>query len=679
MNEHSVKSRIELLKREIAFHDELYYDKNHTMISDLEYDALRRELESLYAEYPEYLDQFSDVINQVGYQPNQRFEKVKHLYPMLSLANAFDFDEVGDFIDKIKKFLGFSKDVPIEFCCEPKIDGLSFSAIFKNGVLYKAATRGDGEWGEDITENIKNVIQFPHRISTETEVEVRGEVFMLKSDFTHLNIKQSRENKQTFANPRNAASGSLRQLDARITKERKLNYYIWGGVLEGAVTQYGMLKVFADLGFKINNHMKLCKQKHELESYFQNILSKREHLSYEIDGLVYKVNDFTLQSRLGVVGRAPRWAVAHKFPAQQAITEIKEISLQVGRTGAITPIAELIPVLVGGAMVSRATLHNEEEIERKDIRVGDHVIIERAGDVIPKIVRVIKEQRPVGSNPYVFSGICPICSSPAPKVDGEAVRRCTGGIKCEAQIVEKLVHFTSKAGFNIDGLGEKQIKDFYTWGIVRYPSDLFSLEERNFLIQLDKRDGWGKKSAQNLFENIEKSREIPFNRFIYALGIRYVGEVTSKHIAKSFKSFDLLYDKLNKEEIVERLSNIGGIGEAVIGSMVNFFEDDFNRLEINKLLEKIKVLDYVDSIKKNDLTDQLIVFTGSLTMQTRSEAKAVAERLGARVGTSVSKNTDLVVVGESAGSKLKAAVKLGVKVISEAEWMELIQNAPNGI
>lgn len=669
----SPNERIKELRKEIEKHNKLYYEDDSPKISDAKYDALKHELEDLEKKSLTQQDLFSPT-QTVGYAPSGKFKKVTHQRPMLSLDNAFEVDDVIDFTDRIHKFLKLDEKQVIEFICEPKIDGLSFSAVFKNGQLHHAATRGDGQVGEDITENIKTVIDFPTSVSLKDDFEVRGEVYMNKLEFIELNKQREIHGEQVFANPRNAAAGSLRQLDSSITKERGLRYFIWGGYIPDAKHQKDFHDKFKALGFSTNQLVKTAESVEDLMSYYNMISEIRADLQYDIDGVVYKVNSLTLQERLSDVGRAPRWAIAHKFPAQKAITKIKDIIVQVGRTGALTPVAILEPIGVGGVLVSRATLHNEDEIRRKDFRVGDTVTIQRAGDVIPQVLEVDLTKRPSGTKEYHLPLNCPVCNSPTERDEDKAIRRCTGGMKCEAQIIEKLKHFVSKGAFNIDGLGEKQIEEFHEKHLIMTPADIFRLQEKNPNIQ--NWEGWGEKSVSNLFNSIEISKTITFDRFIYSLGIRYIGEVNSKLLAKHFVNLDNLLDLRNDLLSKEALLNIEGIGDVVADSILHFLAEPFNLQIISELLKYVSIREYKLEIVSSPITGKNVIFTGTLTAFTREEAKDKAEKLGAKVVSSVTSKTDYVIAGSDAGSKLKKANELGIKVLSESEWLDLI-NQPS--
>jgi DNA ligase (NAD+) len=665
-----IKATIEELRQEIGRHNELYHKLSAPEISDAEFDFMMRTLEELEEKYPEFKT-VSSPTQKIGFAPDEKLPKVKHEHPMLSLANAFDVAEVEDFIKRVKRFLN-SED-GITFQCEPKIDGLSFSAVFDKGELIYAATRGDGEEGEDITANIRQVKGFPDRITYNQRFEVRGEVYMSKTDFFALNAKREEAGEKLFANPRNAAAGSLRQLDPSITKERGLRYFVWGGYCEDLSSQNEMLHFLEKLGFTYNNKIKLVSSLADIEAYYSELEEIRSELEYDIDGIVYKVNDFNLQERLGNVSRSPRWAIAHKFPAEKAISKILDITVQVGRTGAITPVAELQPVNVGGVEVQRATLHNEAEIIRKDFRIGDTVVIQRAGDVIPQVIEVVKQERHEGANPFRLPSSCPVCGSPV-VADGDGIiKRCIGGLKCKSQVVEKIKHFVSREAFNIEGLGSSQIESFYADGIITDPVDIFTLPERNQTLPqpIEQREGWGDKSKSNLFAAIQKAQNVTLDRFIYALGIRFVGDNTAKMLAREFSTLDRLLKTVKGDGAIEALLSIDGIGQKVAEAVVSYFQDPYFLELVHKLHDVLTIQGYVMDIKETALTGKTVVFTGTLTTMSRAEAKASAEKVGAKVASSVSKKTDYVIAGAEAGSKLKKAQELGVQVVSEEEWQAL--------
>ena len=677
-------AELEHIAREMAKSDIAYYQQDNPYLTDAEYDSLKRRNAELEARFPQLVRPDSPS-KKIGAPLSSGFKKVPHRFPMLSLGDVFSIDEVEDFVLGVKRFLNTAEN--IVFMAEPKIDGLSFSARYENGLFVQGATRGDGITGEDITENLKTIKELPRHLSGSFPdvLEVRGEVYMKKSDFFALNEKYEAAGKKTFANPRNAAAGSLRQLDPKITAERNLSIfaYTWGEVSQRVWnSQADFFNHLREWGFPTNPLNHLCPDVSEIETNFQHLMEIRASLDYDIDGVVYKVNDIALQERLGFLTRTPRWAVAHKFPAEQAVTTINDIRIQVGRTGALTPVADLEPVNVGGVIVSHATLHNEDEIKRKDIRIGDSVIIQRAGDVIPQVVQVLTDKRPADSKEFVFPDKCPVCGAHAIREEDEAVRRCTGGLTCPAQAKERLIHFVSRDAFDIAGLGDKIIESFYAEGILRNPADIFTLENRNSGddlfsaaqgLHLERREGWGKKSVDNLFQAINAKRTISLPRFIYALGIRQVGTATARLLAKNYSRFtDFMQDMINKE--TGKLVSIDGIGVSMATDMVEFFQEPHNINIIKALLEQITVEDFVDSSRTDSpLSGKTIVFTGTLERLTRSEAKAKALSAGAKVAGSVSKNTDYVVIGTDAGSKAAKARELGIKTLNEDEFLNLLQ------
>ena len=679
ITEDEAKKQLEYLAKEIEKADIAYYQNDAPYLDDAAYDKLRRLNDALEAKFPALIRNDSPS-KRVGAMVKSEFKKVELSVPMLSLADIFSEEELKDFIMSIKRFLNSSDD--IIFTSEPKMDGLSFSALYVNGIFTRGSTRGDGKIGEDITENLKAIRGFPLFLNKEApEVfEVRGEVFMSKADFLALNQKNEEEHKKTFANPRNAAAGSLRQLDTRITKERRLSFlvYTWGEVSEIRwKSQVEFLEYVKELGFPVNPYNKVCHNEQELLNSFETLMENRADLPYDIDGIVYKVNDLELQKRLGFLTRTPRWAIAHKFPAEQAITRLNNIRVQVGRTGALTPVADLEPVNVGGVLVSHATLHNEDEIKRKDIRIGDMVIIQRAGDVIPQVVSVLTEKRSTELPEFQFPTVCPECGAHAIREEDEAVRRCTGGLSCPAQAVERLKHFVSRKAFNIEGLGDKVIDEFYKEGIIKTPYDIFTLEERNKpadlfsasqSLNLENREGWGKKSVSKLFDAINKSKSISLQKFIYALGIRQVGTATAYLIAKHYHTFTAFMSAMVQQDL-QLLVSIDGIGPAMAKDIVEFFKEEHNLAVINDLLSVISIEEFEGIANTtSEIFGKTIVFTGTLTTLTRSEAKSKALAFGAKVAGSVSTNTDYVIAGENAGSKLKKAQELGVKVITEEEF-----------
>lgn len=692
-----MKQKIAELRKELSKHDVSYHTEDDPKISDAKYDELRKNLLKLEEKYPE----FQDLSSKVGAKPSEGFSKVVHKKPMLSLANAFYRKDLADFMDRINRFLGnvpslendlFSSNNSsfIPLFCEPKIDGLSFSARFENGKLAQAATRGDGEIGEDITQNISTIEGFPHILNINNPpkiFEVRGEVYMNKQDFADLNRRQQEIGGKIFANPRNAAAGSLRQLDSQITKSRKLSYFAYGigetsedFICDSQKQFFNILKSF---GFCIEPHSKLCSSLDELMSFYQEISDARYSLQYDLDGMVYKVGEFALQDRLGFISRSPRWAIAHKFPAQSSKTVIEKITIQIGRTGALTPVAELVPVNIGGVIVSRATLHNSDEISTKDIREGDLVIVQRAGDVIPQVVEVDLSKRPINSEPFVFPKICPSCGSQVIKTDEDVVLRCLNKVSCPAQIVEGLKHFVSKNAFDIEGLGKKQIDNFCSEGRIKNFVDIFKLEEAEKTSEnpLIEKEGWQDKSVKNLFEAINNKRKIELRRFIYALGIRHVGENTAKLIANNFESFANFKTKMsemaeskNIEENQDWQDFVGidGIGKKMAEAIIGYFRKPSNLELLEGLNLELQIIDAKNN-KNNDspMAGKSIVFTGTLELMSRAEAKEKAENLGMKVSGSVSSKTDFLVAGSEAGSKLKKALELGIEVLNEEEWINV--------
>jgi DNA ligase (NAD+) len=674
------------LGAEIAEHDRRYHGEDAPTISDAEYDALRRRYNALENAYPDLADAQS-LNRKVGAAPSKEFAKVRHVVPMLSLGNVFADEEVEEFCARVHRFLGLAETAPLAFTAEPKIDGLSCSLRYERGKLVQAATRGDGYEGEDVTANVRTIGEIPQTLADAPPVlEARGEVYMAHADFAALNARQQAAGKPLFANPRNAAAGSLRQLDPRITAERPLKFfaYAWGELSAPiAKTQKGAIDAFKRFGLPVNPQTKLCHSAAEMLSHYHAIEAQRATLGYDIDGVVYKVDDLALQERLGFVSRSPRWAVAHKFPAEQAKTIVEAIEIQVGRTGALTPVAKLKPVTVGGVVVSNASLHNEDEIARLDVRVGDTVVVQRAGDVIPQILEVVADKRPHGTKSFVFpqdaegNFVCPICGSAALReIDektgkADVVRRCTGRLVCAAQAVEGLKHFASRNAFDIEGLGDKQIELFFKEGLFRVAADIFTLAARDGQGRppLREWEGFGDVSARNLFAAIETRRHIVFNRFLYALGIRHVGETNARRLARHFADFKTLRDAARASDATDALSGIDGIGPAVIESIVDFFAEPHNEAAIDALVKEVTIEPMPALETGHPLAGKTIVFTGSLERMTRDEAKAMAERLGAKVSGSISAKTDLVVAGPGAGSKLTKARELGVETIDEEEWL----------
>jgi DNA ligase (NAD+) len=677
------------LTTEIAEHDLAYHQNDAPTISDGAYDALRRKLLALETSYPS-LKTDASASNKVGAAASAKFAKAKHVVPMLSLSNAFEDVDASEFVSRIRRFLNVDEATRLEFTAEPKIDGLSISLRYEKGVLVQAATRGDGAEGENVTANVREIGNVPKVLKNcpYAVFEVRGEIYMTHADFAALNQMQSNLGEQVFSNPRNAAAGSLRQLDAAITRSRPLHFfaYAWGDVEAlPAETQSGVVKAFTNWGLPTNPLLKVCDSVDALLGHYRVIESQRASLGYDIDGVVYKLNDLSLQKRLGFVSRSPRWAIAHKFSAEQATTRVVEIDIQVGRTGALTPVARLQPVTVGGVVVSNATLHNEDEIARKDIRIGDTVVVQRAGDVIPQVVSVVLDKRPSDSRPYVFPVTCPVCGSHAErdvKASGktDVVRRCTGGLVCSAQQLERLKHFASRNAFDIEGLGDKILEEFHASGLVRKPQDIFTLETREQArgTPLKQQEGWGEASVLKLFAAISLRRQIGLDRFIFALGIRHVGETTARVLARAyadallFRAQMLAAGQGEQSEAWQELISHDGIGETVAEAIVQFFAEPHNLEVIDALLEQVvpQALEAVQS--QSPVSGKTVVFTGALEQFTREEAKATAERLGAKVAGSVSKKTDILVAGPGAGSKLKDAEKHGVKILSEADWLALV-------
>ena len=775
------QARTELVRlaAEIARHDTLYYQFDAPEIPDAGYDALRQRNLDIETRFPDLILAGSPT-HRVGATPGDGFGKIRHAVPMLSLGNAFSDADVSDFVERVRRFLGMRAAEKIEFVAEPKIDGLSISIRYEKGALVAAATRGDGAEGENVTENVRTIAGIPKQLSGQDHpliVEVRGEIYISHKDFAALNAAQKEDGGKLFANPRNAAAGSLRQLDPAVTASRPLKFfaYTWGEISElPAASQFGVIEVFGSWGLPTNPRMALCNTVGEMLDFYTKLGEARASLGYDIDGVVYKVNDLNLQERLGFVSRSPRWATAHKFPAERASTVLNAIEIQVGRTGALTPVAKLEPVTVGGVVVSNATLHNEDEIARKDVRVGDTVIVQRAGDVIPQVVSVVLKKRAKGAGRFVFPHVCPVCGSEAVRdadQSGEAdvVRRCTGGLICPAQAKERLKHFASRLAFDIEGLGDERIELFFDAGLIRQPADIFTLAGRDAEAQ-DKiagREGFGAKSVENLFRAIDARRTIGLERFLFALGIRHVGETTAKDLAKAFGALDVLraavdqaararpgpdylrltgikglgkksaesimdhfaeaqgrkksHDDLFVEagdvfaevahlkgiksstvdalkaafadpgalrqtaaraahekpgEAYNELAGLGAAGEVVTDALIAFFTEPHNIKAVDDLIAHVRVEPYErPKSVASAITGKTVVFTGTLTRLSRPEAKAQAERLGAKVAGSVSKKTDYVVAGADAGSKLDKAQELGVQVLSEDEWLALIGGA----
>jgi len=686
-----VRAELAYLSAEIGRHDALYHGKDAPEISDADYDLLRRRNEVLEQRFPQFVREDSPSA-KVGAAPQSTFGKIRHAVPMLSLSNVFDDGDVQDFDDRVRRFLGLRADQLLAFTAEPKIDGLSISIRYEAGAFQAAATRGDGAEGEDVTANVRTISAIPQTLvgaDVPDVIDVRGEIYMSKADFAALNAAQAENDAKIYANPRNFAAGSLRQKDPDVTASRPLSFfaYTWGEIsaLPGG-TQWDLIKAFHSWGLPTNPLMRRCESVGDLLTYHAEIAEKRADLDYDIDGIVYKIDRLDYQERLGFVSRAPRWATAHKFPADAAITELLDIEIQVGRTGALTPVAKLKPVTVGGVVVSNATLHNEDEIARKDVRVGDWVSIQRAGDVIPQVLGPVLEKRQPESVPFVFPQTCPVCGSDAVRgVDekgvADVVRRCTGGLICTAQAKERLRHFVSRNAFDIEGLGAKQVEMFFGDGLIRQPADIFRLEERNGALDtpLEEQKGFGKRSIEKLFAAIKERRSISLDRFLYALGIRHIGQGTSRDLARVFSTFEVFRAAVEaaiaggaESEAHADLVNIEGIGPTVVKALIEFFNEAHNIEALDALVGEVTIEPFViEQATESAVSGKTMVFTGTLTRMSRNEAKALAERLGAKVAGSVSKKTDYVVAGADAGSKLKKAEALGVDVLSEDDWLGL--------
>ena len=691
------RQELDRLAQQIAEANRAYHTEDAPEITDADYDALRRRNAAIEARFPD-LKRADSPTGQVGAPLADGFAKVHHDLRMLSLENAFELTDVAEFDDRVRKYLGLSAEAPLLYTAEPKIDGLSLSLRYENGVLVRAATRGDGETGENVTENARTIADIPQLLPGAPELlEVRGEVYMAHADFAALNTRQAAAGEKSFANPRNAAAGSLRQLDAAITAARPLRFfaYAWGALSAPlADTQSGAIARLTALGFQTNPLTQVCDGPDALLDQYRRIEAQRATLGYDIDGVVYKVDDLALQRRLGFRSSTPRWAIAHKFPAELAWTRAEAIDIQVGRTGALSPVARLTPVTVGGVVVSNATLHNEDYIAGRDsrgdpirggrdIRVGDWVQVYRAGDVIPKIADVDLSRRPEDASPYAFPETCPRCGSDAIREAGDSVRRCTGGLICPAQAVERLKHFVSRAAFDIEGLGAKQVEAFFQDGWIRTPADIFTLRDRfgDGVQQLKNREGWGAKSADNLFAAIDDKRRIPLNRLIFALGMRHVGEASASLLANHYHGWAAFEAAMTAAKVGEgpdwaALTAIDGVGDVLATSVVMTFQQQRERQAIDALVAHLQVQDVaarapVDSA----VAGKTVVFTGTLERMTRAEAKARAEALGAKVAGSVSARTDYLVAGPGAGSKATKAADLGVTVIDEDAWLALIGTA----
>ena len=683
---------LKALASEMAGHDVAYYQNDDPDISDANYDALRLRNQAIEERFPD-LKRADSPSDKVGVTPESGFGKIQHSVPMLSLGNAFNVQDLEDFDTRIRRFLSLDEAETISYTSEPKIDGLSASLRYEKGVFVKGATRGDGQVGEDITENLKTLKDIPLTLPAGVPdiVEIRGEVYMAHEDFEILNRQQTKKGRKPFANPRNAAAGSLRQLDARITADRPLMFfaYTWGEMSDmPSDTQSGMITCFDKWGFTVNPDFKVFKDVAALNNHWRDIEERRSLLGYDIDGMVYKIDRLDWQSRLGFVSRAPRWAIAHKFPAEKAITKLLDIDIQVGRTGALTPVAKLKKVTVGGVEVSNATLHNAHEIKRLDVRLNDFVVVQRAGDVIPQIVEVLIGKREGEPQEYQFPDNCPACGAQAfheIRADGEqdAVKRCSGGLSCPAQAKERLKHFVSRSALDIDGLGDKQIDEFWAYDLLRTPVDIFNLHQKAdeapdiWLYTSGKNKGQLKDSLTKLFMAIEKAKKPDLDRFLFALGIRHVGETTARLLALRYKTLEGFRDAIlsmceGHEASKEELASIDGVGNTMVESLLTFFAEPHNLDIINGLINVgVAPVSLPEAESNTPISGKIVVFTGTLTRMTRAEAKARAEMMGAKVSGSVSEKTDILVAGESAGSKLKKAEELGIEILTEDEWLDI--------
>lgn len=678
--EDEAKSLLDQLRSKVRIYNQSYYQDNISLVSDAEYDQLLEAIHQIEIKYPNLVSQDSPT-QTVGYKVIDEFKKIPHKVPMLSLANAFSEEDLDDFITRVQNFLSISHMPTI--CCELKIDGVSFSVRYEKGKLINASSRGDGIVGEDITHNVLTIDGLPHHITNVPEIfEVRGEVYINKDDLVSLNIEQEKSKKQIFANPRNAASGSLRQLDANVAASRPLKYFIYGiGEISGKNAeiipdnQSALLDYFASLGLAVNPNRAIANNKSEILAFYNDAMGNRDKFLYEIDGVVYKINDFAYAKRLGFVARSPRFAIAHKFPAIIGSTKLNTITIQVGRTGALTPVAELDPISIGGVIVSRASLHNMDEIARKDVREGDIVFLQRAGDVIPQVLGVDLSKRNIAAEKFQIPTHCPSCGEPVFVYEDEAIIRCENGLTCRAQVYERLVHFISRAALNMDGLGKQQIAFLLEQKLISDPVSIFTFLTEDIEIYLSTQNGWGMKSVVNLKETIANSRQVSLAKFIYSLGIRHIGESNARLLAEeviSAKAFLDFLDEIRNGNLdtIEKLNNIPGIGDKIIEMIREFCFLGHNLELVKKLIEILDIEDCNFNKIESELSGKTIVFTGGLESMSRPEAKEIAEKLGCKVASAVSKNVDIVIAGADAGSKLKKAAELGVKVITEAEWRE---------
>ena len=666
------------LLEKLKYHDQKYHEHDDPEISDIEYDTICEEYDRLIQRNPEF---YLFERKSVGSASSQQFEKYTHHKPMGSLINGFTIKDIKDFIKRTYKFLSLKDNIPLQFICEPKIDGLSISLTYHNGILINGVTRGDGTTGEIVTNNIKTIKDIPHKLQNNYPkfIEVRGEIFMNKNSFNNLNDKQEASGKKKFANPRNAAAGSIRHKDIKILKDRELNFNAFTiGECSSDFefkSQSDLLKKLSDMSFVINKENIQVENVDQIQIFYNKMLNKRSSLNYEIDGLVYKVNSKIFQDRLGNLSRAPRWAIAHKLPAEIVETVLIDIETQVGRTGAITPVGKLIKIKVGGVLVSNVSLHNEDEITRKDIRIGDTVQIQRAGDVIPQIIKVIKRKRKIDSKIYIPSVFCPSCKNITVKPQDEAVRRCLAGLNCPAQVIEKLKHFVSKNAFNIDGIGEKQILMFYKEGIVNDFSDFFKIA--NHKERLMKKQGYGKLSVNKLINSIQSKTKISLDKLIYSLGIRQIGETNSKILSYNYNNYKIFISEIRNSkdknsESYQKLISIDQIGESSANDLIEYFNSERNTIILDKLLMYIEIEDI--SLKSIDsvYSGKTIVLTGSLNTMSRDEAKNILQNMGAKVSNSISKNTDFVIIGDQAGSKAKKAYDLNIPTVNESDWLKII-------